>query len=114
MVSVLAVLFALLAASYSTSDGRPSTPTATVAHAIGCGTLLGTANLYYVTAHGLSCARALVVARHWRLRVEGEKCTRFRCEVGSFLCVARPPAKLQYGVRCVGRAGVVRFDVFVD
>jgi hypothetical protein len=89
-------------------------PRAPASASSSCGTVAGEVPLYNVSAKGVTCRLARRVARRWEKNVFDGRCTRFRCTSGGFHCRARPPARVDYRVRCVRSTRRVGFEVVVD
>lgn len=87
----------------------PDLPTAVAAQ--GCGRVdIG----YGIVASSTNCQRARAVVRDWFRKVYAGRCSRFRCSAGRFNCRARPPAQVQYEVRCALSGRKVTFTVVAD
>lgn len=87
----------------------PDVPAAVAAR--GCGRVeIG----YGIVASSTNCQRARAVVRDWFRKVYAGRCSRFRCSAGRFNCRARPPARVQYEVRCARSGRQVTFTVVAD
>ena len=81
-----------------------------------CGTIAGGVALYDVRAKGVSCKAARKTARAWRRTLFKDECDdgRFLCHVRGYTCRAKPPAEVNYPVRCKKADKRVRWWIHAD
>ena len=79
-----------------------------------CGVFPGGIAYYDVITINTTCAVAKRVTRKWEGKLINNRCERFRCVARGFLCVAKPPARVHYRVKCRRGNQRVAWTISVD